>query len=145
MSAWAIRCGISMKYVPLIWSGIWRKPGRTVLIFLQVAVAFSLFGVLQGLNSGVRHVVEQARADILLVHGSLGLGDAIPLAGKEQIAEVAGVRVVIPVGLYMGIYQKPDQKIGLVALRPDKDWLSAFTFTVAPAADADFRKIRTAA
>ena len=134
-----------MKYVPLIWSGIWRKPGRTVLIFLQVAVAFSLFGVLQGLNSGVRHVVEQARADILLVHGSLGLGDAIPLAGKEQIAEVAGVKVVIPVGLYMGTYQKPDQKIGLVAVKPDKEWLSAFTFTVAPAADAGFRKIRTGA
>ena len=27
-----------MKYLPLVWSGIWRKPGRTVLIFLQVAV-----------------------------------------------------------------------------------------------------------
>jgi putative ABC transport system permease protein len=134
-----------MKYLPLIWSGIWRKPGRTILIFLQVAVAFSLFGVLQGLKSGVEHVVERARADILLVHGSLGLGDAIPLAGKEQIAEVPGVRVVIPVGLFMGTYQKPDQKIGLVAVRPDKDWLSAFTFTVAAAADADFRKIRTAA
>jgi len=134
-----------MKYLPLIWSGIWRKPGRTILIFLQVAVAFSLFGVLQGLKSGVEHVVAQARADILLVHGSLGLGDAIPLAGKQQIAEVPGVRVVIPVGLFMGTYQKPDQKIGLVAVKPDKDWLSAFTFGVAPAADADFRKIRTAA
>jgi putative ABC transport system permease protein len=134
-----------MKYLPVIWSGIWRKPGRTILIFLQVAVAFSLFGLLQGLKSGVEHVVEQARADILLVHGSLGLGDAIPLAGTEQIAEVPGVRAVIPVGLFMGTYQKPDQKIGLVAVRPDKDWLSAFTFTVAPAADADFRKIRTGA
>jgi len=102
-----------MKYLPLIWSGIWRKPGRTILIFLQVAVAFALFGALQGLKSGVEHVVEQARADILRVHGSLGLGDAIPLAGTEQIAEVPGVRVIIPVGLFMGTYQKPDQKIGL--------------------------------
>ena len=134
-----------MKYLPLIWSGIWRKTGRTILIFLQVAVAFSLFGVLQGLKAGVEHVVARARADILLVHGSLGLGDAIPLAAKQQIAEVPGVRAVIPVGLFMGTYQKPDQKIGLVAVRPDKDWLSAFTFTVAPAADADFKKIRTAA
>jgi putative ABC transport system permease protein len=132
-----------MKYLPLIWSGIWRKPGRTILIFFQVAVAFSLFGVLQGLKSGVEHVVEQAHADILIVHGSLGLGDDIPLAGKEQIAGIPGVRVVIPVGLFGGTYQKPDQKIGLVALRPDKDWLSAFTFTVAPAADAGFSKIRT--
>ena len=35
-----------MKFLPLIWSGIWRKPGRTTLIFLQVCVAFALFGVL---------------------------------------------------------------------------------------------------
>ena len=29
-----------MKFMPLIWSGLWRKPGRSILIFLQVAVAF---------------------------------------------------------------------------------------------------------
>ena len=28
-----------MRFLPLIWSGIWRKPGRSVLIFLQVSVA----------------------------------------------------------------------------------------------------------
>ncbi|MBV9911813.1 MAG: ABC transporter permease, partial [Sinobacteraceae bacterium] len=57
-----------MKYLPLMWSGIWRKPGRAVLIFFQVAVAFTLFGVLQGLRSGVEHSVDAARADLLLVH-----------------------------------------------------------------------------
>ncbi len=36
-----------MKYLPLIWFGIWRKPGRTILVVLQVALAFALFGVLQ--------------------------------------------------------------------------------------------------
>jgi len=36
-----------VKYVPLIWLGIWRKPGRTALVILQVALAFALFGVLQ--------------------------------------------------------------------------------------------------
>ena len=43
-----------MKYLPLIWSGIWRKPGRTILIFLQVTIAFALFGVLQGLRTGTK-------------------------------------------------------------------------------------------
>ncbi|TLY99010.1 MAG: ABC transporter permease, partial [Gammaproteobacteria bacterium] len=57
-----------MKFLPLIWSGIWRKPGRTILIFLQVSVAFALFGVLQGLKTGVAHAVAAARADLLLVH-----------------------------------------------------------------------------
>ena len=41
-----------MKYLPLIWFGIWRKPGRTALVILQVALAFALFGVLQGMKTG---------------------------------------------------------------------------------------------
>ena len=46
-----------MKYLPLVWAGIRRKRGRTILIFLQVAVAFTLFGVLQGLKTGVDHAI----------------------------------------------------------------------------------------
>ena len=42
-----------MKFLPLIWSGIWRKPGRTLLTLMQVTVVFALFGVLQGLKTGV--------------------------------------------------------------------------------------------
>ena len=75
-----------MKYLPLIWSGIWRKPGRTVLIFLQVSVAFALFGVLQGLKTGVQHAVDAARADLLIVHSRLSLiMEALPLGLLEPI------------------------------------------------------------
>ena len=74
-----------MKFVPLIWSGIWRKPGRTILLFLQVSVAFALFGVLQGMKTGVEHAVAAARGDLLLVHSSLGLVDGLPLGGIERI------------------------------------------------------------
>src|SRR5712691_4413734 len=64
-------CAGRMKFLPLIWYGLWRKPGRTVLIFLQVCVAFALFGVLQGLKTGVQHAVDAARADLLIVHSRL--------------------------------------------------------------------------
>ena len=47
-----------LKFLPLIWSGIWRKPGRSILIFLQVSVAFALFGVLQGMKTGVEQLIE---------------------------------------------------------------------------------------
>lgn|GEM_PF-2171866 len=56
-----------MKYLPLIWSGIWRKPGRTTLVLLQVALAFTLFGVLQGMKTGVDPAVANARAVFLMV------------------------------------------------------------------------------
>ena len=134
-----------MKFLPLIWSGIWRKPGRTLLIFLQVCVAFALFGVLQGLKTGVEHLIGETRADLLLVHGSLSLIDALPLNLLEQIKSVPGVKVVVPVDLFQGIYQNPSQKLGMVAIRPDEGWVSAFTFTVAPEYLAAFHKMRTGA
>jgi putative ABC transport system permease protein len=134
-----------MKFLPLIWSGIWRKPGRTVLIFLQVCVAFALFGVLQGLKSGVEHAIGETRADLLLVHGSLSLIDSLPLGLLEQIKSVPGVKVVAPVELFGAIYQNPSQKLGVVAIRPDEGWLSAFTYTIAPDYVAAFRRTRTGA
>jgi len=132
-----------VKFLPLIWSGVWRKPGRTVLIFLQVSVAFALFGVLQGMKTGVERLIEQARADLLLVHGSLSLIDPLPLGLLERIKSVAGVKAVVPVELFGGIYQQPTQQVGIVAIRPVDDWLSAFTYTVAAEHAAAFAKIRT--
>jgi putative ABC transport system permease protein len=133
-----------VKYLPLIWAGIWRKRGRTILIFLQVAVAFTLFGVLQGLKTGVDHAIEAARADLLIVHSRLGLF-SIPLAVGmlETIRSVPGVAVAIPVDLRGGTYQKPDQQVGIVAVRPDDGWLSAFTYTISPAYAKAFRATRT--
>jgi putative ABC transport system permease protein len=133
-----------MKFLPLIWSGIWRKPGRTVLIFLQVCVAFALFGVLQGLKTGVEQLIGQTRADVLLVHGSLALFDPLPLSLLERIKSVPGVKVVAPVELFGATYQSPDQKLGVVAVRPVEGWLSAFSYTIAPEYVAAFRRSRTA-
>jgi putative ABC transport system permease protein len=132
-----------MKYLPLVWAGIWRKPGRTILIFLQVAVAFTLFGVLQGVKTGAEHAIAAARADLLIVHSRLSWGEPLPLGMLGEIQSVPGVQEAIPVDLSGAVYQKPDQQVGLVAVRPDKGWLSAFTFTISPAYVKAFRATRT--
>lgn len=132
-----------MKYLPLVWSGIWRKRGRTILIFLQVAVAFSLFGVLQGLKTGVDHAIAAARADLLIVHSRLSMGVPLPVGMLQQIRSVPGVEEAIPVDLSFGTYQSPEQQIGIVAVRPEKGWLSAFTWAISPACVKAFRAART--
>jgi putative ABC transport system permease protein len=132
-----------MRYLPLVWAGIWRKRGRTILIFLQVAVAFTLFGVLQGLKTSVDHVVAAARADLLIVHGRLGFGVPLPVGMLGQIRSVPGVKEAIAVDLSIGTYQNPNQLVGLVAIRPDEGWLSAFTFTISPSYVKAFRATRT--
>ncbi|MBS0422713.1 MAG: FtsX-like permease family protein [Proteobacteria bacterium] len=132
-----------MKYLSLIWSGIWRKPGRTILIFLQVSVAFALFGVLQGMKSGVEHVVARTRADLLLVHGNLSIIDPLPLGLQKPIESVPGVKVVAPVELFLGTYQNVSEKIVMVGVRPDEGWLTAFTYKVSPEHAAAFKANRT--
>jgi putative ABC transport system permease protein len=132
-----------MKYLPLVWSGIWRKRGRTILIFLQVAVAFSLFGVLQGVKTGAEQAIAQARADLLIVHSRLSFGVPLPVGLLEQIRTVPGVSEAVPVALSVAAYQRPDQQVALVALKPDKGWLSAFTYTISPAYVKAFRATRS--
>jgi putative ABC transport system permease protein len=135
-----------MKYLPLVWSGIWRKPGRTVLIFLQVSVAFALFGVLQGLKTGIEHAVAAARADLLIVHGRQDfIFSGLPLGLLEQIRTVPGIKLAVPVELFGSYYQKPENGMLIVAVRPDKDWTGAFTFNIAPDQLAAFARSRTAA
>jgi putative ABC transport system permease protein len=135
-----------VKFLPLFWSGIWRKPGRTALIFLQVGVAFALFGMLQGMKTGVDHVAAAARADLLIVHSRLSyLAAPLPAGSLEKIQPVPGVKLVVPVDIFGATYQKPTQHVSVVAIGPVKDWPSAFTFTIAPDHLAAFQKLRTAA
>lgn len=135
-----------MRFLPLLWSGIWRKPGRTALIFFQVSVAFALFGMLQGLKTGVDHAAAAARADLLIVHSRLSfLAASLPAGLLNQINSVPGVELVVPVDIFGATYQKPTQWLGVVAIRLVKDWPSAFTFTIAPEHLAAFEKQRTGA
>jgi putative ABC transport system permease protein len=122
-----------MRFLPLFWSGIWRKPGRTVLIFFQVSVAFALFGMLQGIKTGTDHAVARARGDLLIVHSRLSfLAESLPSGLFEQIKSVPGVKLAVPVDIFFATYQKPTQGLGVVAIGLDGDWSSAFTYSIAP-------------
>jgi putative ABC transport system permease protein len=100
-----------MKYLSLIWSGIWRKRTRAALILLQVVVAFTLFGVLQGLNTGIEQAVARTHGNRLYIFSRVGGGDSLPLALLAQIQRVPGVTAVTYESDFRGIYQNPDQQI----------------------------------
>ena len=40
-----------MRFLPLIWAAVMRKPVRTILTLLSVMVAFTLFGITIGMNA----------------------------------------------------------------------------------------------
>jgi putative ABC transport system permease protein len=111
-----------VKYLPLIWSGMWRKRGRSILIMLQVLIAFLLFGLLQGMKSGIDQAIAETRADILIVHGRQGMGESLPVAQLTGIRAVPGVKAVYIQNYIMGAYQKPTQLIVADAIDPDPTW-----------------------
>jgi putative ABC transport system permease protein len=95
-----------MKFLPLIWAGIWRKPGRAVLTLLSVVNAFLLFGVLQGFASGLNHAVAETHADVLLSLSRIST-DALPVAQIAQIKMVQGVRAATPMVPFISTYRTP--------------------------------------
>ncbi|MGH8217459.1 MAG: ABC transporter permease [Steroidobacteraceae bacterium] len=107
-----------MKYLPLIWTGIWRQPGRTVLMLLQIASAFTLFGVLQGLDSGEKLAIASTHSDRLYTVSSVSVGDLMPIAMLERIRSIPGVRAVTPRMVIVGTYMRTTQHVPVIGAAP---------------------------
>jgi putative ABC transport system permease protein len=106
-----------VKYLQLIWSGLWRKPVRTAFTLLAMLVAFALFGLLQGIDVFFKQAVERGRLDVLVSANPAGL--PLPLADFPQIQAVQGVKSVTYQGAPMvGYYQSP---LNIVVILPVSD------------------------
>jgi putative ABC transport system permease protein len=108
-----------VKYLPLIWAGIWRKRSRAVLMLLQIASAFLLFGLLQGLNSGIKEALARTHSERLYVGSAVSLGVPLPISLLPQIKAVPGVKLVTPFVQVPAIYQKQGQGIPMNAVDPE--------------------------
>jgi putative ABC transport system permease protein len=111
-----------MKYLPLIWSGMWRKRVRTTLTLLSVMIAFLLVGVLSGVDAAFAHALAVSRLDRLFVDAVA----TMPLSYGEQIMRVPGVTLVAPRWGLEGYYQDPKNYIQAIgtderffAMRPE--------------------------
>lgn len=109
-----------MKFVPLLWAGIWRRPGRTVLAVVQILLAFTLFGLLQGFSSYTRQAIANIDADLLQVH-SRGSFSNLPRADYEQIVQVPGVKLTNFANYFQATYQIPTQQF-LVIITDARNW-----------------------
>ncbi len=109
-----------MKFIPLILAGMLRKRARAVLMLLQMASAFLLFGLLQGFNGALKVAISQTHADRLYVASSVTVGDPLPLSLLPELEATPGVEIVALRQAFGGQYQKPGQGIGGVAVDPEK-------------------------
>ena len=109
-----------MKYLMLIWAGLWRKPARTVLTSLSIVMAFLLYGALNGTMASFDKVIDQVTGGSILVTASrVSMGAGLPMAYRSVIERVDGV-VAVQVDQEFGAYfQDPKNGVGVSAIDID--------------------------
>jgi len=101
-----------MKYVPLVWAAVMRKPVRAILTLLSVMFAFTLFGLTIGMNATFAKVQEEARADRIYSGARFSGGpSALPIALARQIEKLPGVAMVSAGSFIPGYHQDPKNRV----------------------------------
>lgn len=130
-----------MKYLPLLWAGIWRKPLRTVLTVLSLAVGFFLFGTLQGVNRAFDAALTRSKTDRLLIGPRFDT--PLPISAGDVIRRIAGVAEVTWTGFLRGSYQDPKQGVLVITTDPASFFSVRHEYQVAPAQLAALERTRT--
>jgi putative ABC transport system permease protein len=100
-----------MKYLTLIIAGLRRRPLRTALTMLAVAVAFLLFGVMHGLISSFDQISEAMSETRLRVLSRANILESLPIAYQDRILAVEGVSEAVPIAIFVAYYQSPINQI----------------------------------
>lgn len=107
-----------MTHFKLVWAGLWRKPVRTVFTLLSIAVAFLLFGLLQGVNAWFSGLITGAHADRLIVVSRVSQIEPLPIAHMQKIEQLPGIRRATYVGAFSGVYQSRGNDVLVYATDP---------------------------
>jgi putative ABC transport system permease protein len=135
-----------MKYLHLIWAGLFRRRARAVLMLLSITVAFLLYGPLETVRSTFANFGQStAGHDRLLTLSKLRPGaPTLPLSLYQRIKSVPGIVNIDYACAFGASYQ--DAKNAF----PLETHTAAFfdlypELELAPDARAAFQRIRTAA
>jgi len=101
-----------MKYLTLVWAGLWRKKARTILTVFSIVTAFFLFGMLQGLNQGIetlsRDLLDTTRLRVINRANQMGM---MPMAHVTRIASLPGVASVTGLVALPGTFREPSNVV----------------------------------
>jgi putative ABC transport system permease protein len=109
-----------VKYFMLIWAGLWRKKTRTILTMLSIAVAFLLFGLLQGINQGIKAGLGDTGNKRLWTTPRMSAVSSIPVALMDRMQTVQGVRTIAHISFFGGYFQDAKNALPAFATNVDK-------------------------
>ena len=108
-----------MRFLPLVWAGLWRRPGRSVLTGLCILTAFLLLGLLEGVNAGFVKAIADAHRDLLVTNTRVRGGAPMPISAMTEIQSIPGVVEVAPRAYFMGSHGEPVPRNMVAALATD--------------------------
>ena len=109
-----------MRYLPLLWAGLFRKKTRTVLTLLSVFVAFVLFGLLQAVTTAFQSGADSADAKRLLTTARYSIIELLPISHLRQIEQVPGVVRVAHAEWFGAKYQNESNAFPVFAVDPER-------------------------
>jgi putative ABC transport system permease protein len=110
-----------MKFLTLVWAGLWRRPARSILTGLCIVIAFLLVGLLDGVNAGVAKVIAEAHRDLLVTDTRVRGGGQMPISAMASIQGIAGVKEVAQRAYFMGSYGDPAPQNGVSAIATEPE------------------------
>jgi putative ABC transport system permease protein len=133
-----------VKFLPLVWAMLWRRPLRTTMTFASIAVAFMLFGMLQAFDALFHLDARLAAADNLLVTDRYGrLDRGLPYAFRGRIEALRGVKSVTPVVLFPIAYADFRENTGIALATDPETIFNDPRFVASPEHMRAFRETRT--
>lgn len=113
--------GSTVKFFPLVWAGLWRRPTRTILTAFSIVVAFVLLGLLEGVNAGFAKTIAGAHRDFLVTGTRVRGGAPMPISSMARIQSLPGVRDVAPRAYFTGVYRELGEKnmAAAIATQPE--------------------------
>jgi putative ABC transport system permease protein len=108
-----------MKFIPLLWSSLWRKKIRTIFTLLSVFVAFLLFGLLMTIRTAFTFGVEIAGLDRLVLIHKVSLIMPLPVSYLGRLKATEGVRLATHNTWFGGVYQDPSNFFAQIAVEPE--------------------------
>jgi putative ABC transport system permease protein len=100
-----------MKYLRLIIKNAGRNKRRTLLTVLSVSVSIFLLATMRAAIVALNGMNQVSGGELrLVVRRNTSLGDSMPEAYRDKIAQVRGVSQVCPVNWFGGVYKEDKPK-----------------------------------
>jgi len=133
-----------MSYLRLIWKNAMRNKIRSVLTVLSLAIALFLLTTIFAFWTALNRTPDSLDAQLrLFVRHAVSLTNMLPMAYRQEIEKIPGVKQVVPIQWFGGVYIDEKNFFAQFATETEQIFAMYSEYHVPPAQLHDLIKDRT--